>query len=103
MLEHGIYSVISPEACSSILWRSTDEAKTAAQSLRLTAQEILEFGVIDEIVGEPVGGAHRDPEQAIDAVGDAMQKALSALIGRESTWLRTHRADKFLAIGRVGA
>jgi acetyl-CoA carboxylase carboxyl transferase subunit alpha len=54
-------------------------------------------------VGEPVGGAHRDPEQAIDAVGDAMQKALSALIGRESTWLRTHRADKFLAIGRVGA
>jgi acetyl-CoA carboxylase carboxyl transferase subunit alpha len=103
MLEHGIYSVISPEACSSILWRSTDEAKTAAQSLRLTAQDILEFGVIDEIVGEPVGGAHRDPEQAIDAVGDAMQKALSALIGRESTWLRTHRADKFLAIGRVGA
>ena len=103
MLEHGIYSVIAPEACSSILWRSTDEAKTAAQSLRLTARDILELGVIDEIVPEPVGGAHRDPEQAIDAVGDAMQKALAALMSRDGAWLRMHRADKFLAIGRVGA
>ena len=101
MLEHSIYSVIAPEACSSILWRSVDHAQDAAKSLRLTAQDILEFGVIDAIIPEPVGGAHRSPEEAIDAVGDAVEAALSELMGQDAEWLKKQRADRFLAIGRV--
>jgi acetyl-CoA carboxylase carboxyl transferase subunit alpha len=101
MLEHSIYSVIAPEACSSILWRSVDQAQTAAQALRLTAQDILELGVIDEIIPEPVGGAHRSPEQAIDSVGDALQTALENLIGQDASSLIKQRSDKFLAIGRA--
>jgi acetyl-CoA carboxylase carboxyl transferase subunit alpha len=101
MLEHSIYSVIAPEACSSILWRSVDQAQTAAQALRLTAQDILEFGVIDEIIPEPVGGAHRSPAQAIDSVGDAIQTALENLLGQDAASLKKQRSDKFLAIGRA--
>ena len=101
MLEHSIYSVIAPEACSSILWRSVDQAQTAAQALRLTAQDILEFGVIDEIIPEPVGGAHRSPVQAIDSVGDAIQTALENLLGQDAASLKKQRSDKFLAIGRA--
>ncbi|MFT6579785.1 MAG: acetyl-CoA carboxylase carboxyl transferase subunit alpha [Alphaproteobacteria bacterium] len=101
MLEHSIYSVIAPEACSSILWRSVDQAQTAAAALRLTAQDILEFGVIDAIIPEPVGGAHRSPDQAIDSVGDAIRGALENLIGQDAASLKKQRSDKFLAIGRV--
>jgi acetyl-CoA carboxylase carboxyl transferase subunit alpha len=96
MLEHGIYSVIAPEACSSILWRSVDYARDAADALRLTAQDMLEFGVIDEIVPEPVGGAHRDPAAAIKAAGDALALALEAMRDVDGATLRSRRREKFL-------
>jgi acetyl-CoA carboxylase carboxyl transferase subunit alpha len=96
MLEHGIYSVIAPEACSSILWRSVDHAKDAAVALRLTANDMLEFGVIDEIVTEPTGGAHRDPAAAIKAVGDAVELALEAMRDVDGVTLRSRRREKFL-------
>ena len=96
MLEHGIYSVIAPEACSSILWRSVDHAKDAAVALRLTANDMLEFGVIDEIVTEPTGGANRDPAAAINAVGDAVERALEAMRDVDGVTLRSRRREKFL-------
>lgn len=99
MLEHSIYSVIAPEACSSILWRSVEQARDAAQALRLTAHDMLQFGVIDRIVNEPVGGAHRDPLAAIDAVGEAMEQALVALRGVDGITLRSQRREKFLKMG----
>ncbi len=100
MLENSIYSVISPEGCASILWRSADEAKTAAEALRLTAQDLEKLGVIDSIVKEPVGGAHRGPEDAIDAVGAAIDASLSELSSLEPGALKARRRDKFLAMGR---
>jgi len=96
MLEHAIYSVIAPEACSSILWRSVDFARDAADALRLTAQDMLQFRVIDEIVPEPTGGAHRDPAAAIHAVGDAMALALEAMRDVDGATLRSRRREKFL-------
>ena len=96
MLEHAIYSVIAPEACSSILWRSVDYARDAADALRLTAQDMLEFGVIDEIVPEPMGGAHRDPAAATNAVGDALALALEAMRDVDGATLRRRRREKFL-------
>jgi acetyl-CoA carboxylase carboxyl transferase subunit alpha len=99
MLEHSIYSVIAPEACSSILWRSVEQARDAAQALKLTAQDMLKFGVIDRIVKEPVGGAHRDPLATIDAVGDSMAQALDALRGTDGATLRARRREKFLRMG----
>ena len=96
MLEHAIYSVIAPEACSSILWRSVDFARDAADALRLTAQDMLQFRVIDEIVPEPTGGAHRDPAAAIHAVGDAMALALEAMRDVDGATLRWRRREKFL-------
>ncbi len=103
MLEHSIYSVIAPEACSSILWRSVDQARDAAEALRLTASDMLKFGVIDQIVLEPVGGAHRSPSVAIDAVGNAVELALSDLREFDGAALRTRRREKFLKIdGRAG-
>ncbi|MDD9906393.1 MAG: acetyl-CoA carboxylase carboxyltransferase subunit alpha [Rhodospirillaceae bacterium] len=98
MLEHSIYSVIAPEACSSILWRSVDQARDAAEALRLTSKDMLEFGVIDQIVLEPVGGAHRNPGVAIDAVGDAIEGALHDLSTLDGAMLRAHRREKFLKI-----
>ncbi|MGB0695082.1 MAG: acetyl-CoA carboxylase carboxyltransferase subunit alpha [Rhodospirillaceae bacterium] len=100
MPEHAIYSVISPEGCASILWRSGDMAKTAAEALKLTAQDLLELKVIDEVVPEPMGGAHRDADQAIDAVGDALARHLGELIGLDGGVLRARRREKFLAMGR---
>ena len=98
MLEHSIYSVIAPVACSSILWRSIDHARDAAEALRLTSKDMLEFGVIDQIVLEPVGGAHRNPNVAIDAVGAAIERTLHDLLTLDGEMLRAHRREKFLKI-----
>jgi acetyl-CoA carboxylase carboxyl transferase subunit alpha len=100
MLEHAIYSVISPEAASSILWRDGTKAQEAANSMKITAQDMLRFGVIDEILKEPVGGAHRDPSAMIAATGDAIAAALDDLKGMDADAIRKQRRQKFLDIGR---
>jgi acetyl-CoA carboxylase carboxyl transferase subunit alpha len=102
MLEYAIYSVISPEGCASILWRNGDHAQAAAEALKLTAQDLLKFGVIDEIVPEPVGGAHRYPDETIAAVGDGLERALRELSNIAPDQLRTRRREKFLDMGRKG-
>jgi acetyl-CoA carboxylase carboxyl transferase subunit alpha len=101
MLEHAIYSVISPEGCASILWRSSDNAQDAAEALRLTAQEMLRLGIIDRIVPEPLGGAHRAPREAIDRLGDAIDEALRQYTGQEGDSLRRQRRQKFLGMGAI--
>jgi len=100
MLEHAIYSVISPEAAASILWRDSTRAQDAATTMKITAQDLLRLKVIDQIISEPVGGAHRDPEAAIHSSGEAIAQALKDLSGLSAETLRKARADKFLAIGR---
>jgi acetyl-CoA carboxylase carboxyl transferase subunit alpha len=100
ILEHAIYSVISPEGCASILWRSASESKTAAEALRITAQDLHALGVVDEIVPEPLGGAHRDPRQAIAAVGTAIEASLKSLVGTEGGVLRARRRERFLDMGK---
>ncbi|MFO1117672.1 MAG: acetyl-CoA carboxylase carboxyltransferase subunit alpha [Beijerinckiaceae bacterium] len=100
MLEHAIYTVASPEASASILWRDSGRAQDAATNMKITAQDLLRFGIIDGIVSEPVGGAHRDPEATIDSAGAAIQSALEALAGMSRDQLRSARAEKFLAMGR---
>jgi acetyl-CoA carboxylase carboxyl transferase subunit alpha len=99
MLEHSIYSVISPEGCASILWRDAAHAQEAAEALRLTAQDLARLGVIDRIVPEPLGGAHRVPKEAIAQLGDALDVALRPLLGRDGDSLRAERRRKFLAMG----
>jgi acetyl-CoA carboxylase carboxyl transferase subunit alpha len=101
MLEHSVYSVISPEGAASILWRDATRAQDAATAMKITAQDLLRLRVIDAIVPEPSGGAHRDPATAISAAGDAVEAALVDLDGLDPAALRAHRADKFLAIGRT--
>jgi len=101
MLEHAIYSVISPEGAASILWRDTAKAQDAATNMKITADDLMRFAVIDEIVREPKGGAHRDPKAAIRAVGDAVTIALKSLIHMDREAIRKHRQEKFLAIGRA--
>src|SRR6476659_3437605 len=101
MLEHAIYSVISPEGAASILWRDTTKAQDAASSMKITAEDLMRFGVIDESVPEPVGGAHRDPEAAIEATGTAIGNALAGLSGLDRDTVRRRRREKFLNIGRV--
>jgi acetyl-CoA carboxylase carboxyl transferase subunit alpha len=98
MLEHAIYSVISPEGCASILWRDGEHAAQAAEALRLTAPELLRLGVIDRVVPEPLGGAHRMPGEAIAAVGEAIDEILRPLMTLEGDRLRDERRRKFLAI-----
>jgi acetyl-CoA carboxylase carboxyl transferase subunit alpha len=100
MLEHAIYSVISPEGAASILWRDTAKAQDAATSLKITAEDLVQLAVIDEIVREPVGGAHRDPQAAIRAVGEAVTAAFGSLRHMDRDTIRRHRQEKFLAIGR---
>src|SRR5205085_460955 len=100
MLEHAIYGVISPEGAASILWRDSGRAQDAASNMKITAQDLLRLGVIDSIVSEPVGGAHRDPQGAISAAGEAIASALAELGNMGPSELRSHRADKFLEIGR---
>ena len=99
MFEHAVYSVISPEGCASILWRTPEKASDAATAMQVTAQDLLALGVIDRIVPEPVGGAHRDPSGAISALGKAFTEELNSLTKQDSAALRSQRADKFLAMG----
>jgi len=100
MLEHAIYTVASPEASASILWRDSGRAQDAATNMKITAQDLLKFGIIDAIVSEPVGGAHRDPGSAIESTGAAIAGAFAALAGLSRDQLRAARAEKFLAMGR---
>jgi len=102
MLEHAVYSVISPEGCASILWRSAANAQDAAEALKLTAQDLLKLGIIDQIVAEPLGGAHRDKTATIDAVGNAIEGALNPLLDLDGPALRKQRREKFLAMGASG-
>ena len=101
MLEHAFYSVISPEGAASILWRDTAKAQEAATSMKITAQDLERFGIIDQIVTEPIGGAHRDPPAAIAATGEAIASALDELKGLDRDAVRRERREKFLAIGRT--
>ena len=101
MFEHAVYSVISPEGCASILWRTADKAADAAEAMRVTAQDLKGFGVIDTIVPEPLGGAHRDRAAATRALGDAIAAALAQMDGLSPADLRRTRREKFLAMGRL--
>ncbi len=101
MLEHSIYSVISPEGAASILWRDTSKAQDAASNMKITAQDLLRFGIVDDIISEPMGGAHRDPAAAVAATGEAIAEAFAALHGLDRAALVRQRRDKFLAIGRT--
>jgi len=100
MLENATYSVISPEGASAILWRDASKAQEAATSMKITAQDLLKFGIIDAIVAEPAGGAHRDPKAAIAAVGEAIRYELSILGTLSREQIINLRADKFIGIGR---
>ena len=100
MLEHSIYTVASPEASASILWRDAARRQDAAQNMKITAQDLLGFGIIDGIIPEPSGGAHRDPGAVIAATGDAIAAALEGFRGMSPDEVRAARADKFLARGR---
>ena len=100
MLEHAIYSVISPEGCASILWRDAAQASAAAEALRLTADDLKNLRLVDEVIPEPLGGAHRDPAAAIQAVGNAVGVALKGLLAMDGATLRARRREKFLAMGR---
>ncbi len=100
MLEHAIYSVISPEGAASILWRDATRAREAATSMKITAEDLENLGVIDGIIAEPVGGAHRDPQKAFDSTAAALEQALDDLSAKSGEELRSDRREKFLAIGR---
>ena len=99
MLEHAVYSVISPEGCASILWRTAEKAPQAAEAMKMTAQDLAELGVIDRIVREPVGGAHRDPGATAQALSDAIDEELTKLSGKGAKALRRMREERFLGIG----
>jgi acetyl-CoA carboxylase carboxyl transferase subunit alpha len=101
MLEHSIYSVISPEGCAAILWRSNDQAPTAAEALRLTAQDLFQHKLIDQVIPEPLGGAHRGRATTIAAVGDAIEQQLRPLIRLSGAELKRSRRDKFLRMGQL--
>ena len=102
MLEHAIYSVISPEGCASILWRTGEAAKDAAEALKLTAQDLQRLAVIDQIIPEPLGGAHRNRELIMQTTAMAIDAALREMAGIEGGVLRARRRDKFLEMGRAG-
>jgi acetyl-CoA carboxylase carboxyl transferase subunit alpha len=99
MLEHSVYAVISPEGCASILWRTAEKAAEAAEAMRVTAGDLKALGVVDRIVAEPVGGAHRDRDQAVATLGDAIGQELQTLSAKPPEQLRAERRAKFLAIG----
>ncbi len=102
MLEHSVYSVISPEGCASILWRSADNAQDAAEALRITAQDLEKLGVIDQIITEPLGGAHRDAGVTITDVGNAIEAQLQPLLLLDGATLKLQRREKFLEMGQKG-
>ena len=100
MLEHAIYSVISPEGCASILWRDAAMAANAAEALKLTAEDLKRLALIDAVITEPLGGAHRNPTAAMQAVGDAVWNALEPLLALDGGTLKARRREKFLEMGR---
>lgn len=101
MYEHAVYSVISPEGCASILWRTAEKAADAAEAMRLTAQDLLQFKVVDRILEEPLGGAHRQPTVAVNALADAIQHELDRLSQETPQALQRGRREKFLAMGAL--
>jgi len=101
MLEHAIYSVISPEGAASILWRDTAKAQEAATNMKITAQDLLRFGVIDTLIAEPLGGAHRDATATMQSAGKAIAAAFAGFDGMNRDAVRKQRREKFLAIGRT--
>ncbi len=100
MFEHAVYSVISPEGCASILWRSSDKAEVASEALRLTAEDMMQLGVIDKIVAEPVGGAHRDTKAALASLSEVIDQELSELMALNPDELRLTRREKYVAMGK---
>jgi acetyl-CoA carboxylase carboxyl transferase subunit alpha len=102
MFEHAIYSVVSPEGCASILWRDAAQAPVAAEAMRITAQDLKKLGLVDEIVPEPLGGAHRAPAEALASLGEAIALALAPLKGLTPESLKARRREKFLAMGKLG-
>ncbi|MEO3433286.1 acetyl-CoA carboxylase carboxyltransferase subunit alpha [Inquilinus sp. CAU 1745] len=102
MLEHAVYSVISPEGCAQILWKNAAQAAEAAAALRLTASDLKQLGVIDSVITEPMGGAHRFPEAAITRVGNAVEQALDGLRSLDGGALKARRREKFLDMGQKG-
>ena len=102
MYEHAVYSVISPEGCASILWRSADHARDAAEALRLTAQDMAALGVVDDVVAEPLGAAHRDPQKAIADLGDSIERQLADLSSLSGDGLLKDRHAKYIALGDKG-
>jgi acetyl-CoA carboxylase carboxyl transferase subunit alpha len=102
MLEHSVYSVISPEGCASILWRDAAQAATAAEALRLTAEDLRRLNLVDAVIPEPMGGAHRDREATITAVGRQISEVLEPLLALDGATLRARRREKFLEMGRAG-
>lgn len=101
MFEHAVYSVISPEGCASILWRTAEKAPDAAEAMKVTAQQLLQLKIIDRIVAEPKGGAHRDPSGAAEALGRVIGEELDALSGKSSAELRQQREERYLQIGSL--
>ena len=99
MLEHAIYSVISPEGCAAILWRSAEHKEKAANALKLTAKDLHEIGICDEIVSEPAGGAHEDWDAAAEALADALEQTLSGIEKLSVSTLHTQRWAKYEGIG----
>ena len=102
MLEHSVYSVISPEGCASILWKDSEKMREAAEALRLTAQDLQKLGVIDRIIKEPLGGAQRDRKDTIEAVGKSIEAMLKDLVGKKPESLVRDRRQKFLDMGAKG-
>lgn len=102
MLEHAVYSVISPEGCASILWRDPAQASTAAEAMKMTAEDLKKLHLIDAITPEPLGGAHRDPAGTVKAVGDKMEALLAPLLDLDGATLKARRREKFLEMGRTG-
>jgi acetyl-CoA carboxylase carboxyl transferase subunit alpha len=100
MLEHSIYTVISPEGAASILWHDSSRAQDAATGMKITADDLQRFGIIDKIITEPVGGAHREPEVTIAATGDAIADSLASMDNLPPEEIRRERREKYLAIGR---
>jgi acetyl-CoA carboxylase carboxyl transferase subunit alpha len=100
MFEHAVYSVISPEGCASILWRTGDKAADAAQAMKMTAEDLKSLGVIDQIVSEPVGGAHRDHGAAIASLGQAIEASIAGLSKLSRGDLKRQRHAKFLKMGQ---
>jgi acetyl-CoA carboxylase carboxyl transferase subunit alpha len=101
MLEHSIYTVASPEAAASILWRDSSRAQDAATNMKITAQDLLRLGIVDGIIPEPVGGAHRDGEGVVKTAGDVIVKAIASFDGLSPEEIRKDRREKFLAMGRA--